>query len=198
MGWRQSLCLGGLETRLATGGCPPVPTSDNWVYRRPGTSPFRCKLHLISACMSAGNRAIIHSPGFRIMTTPGRGSSNSNNRLLANARNAWGPPPTYPLQFLSLEKAALLIHFDLTTPGYKCSVMKEKKNKGTNVGKFGKSPLKSITWRIIHLHTGPQPRPVISSALGKGTHWEREEGNTIRTGRNRSKVTKTLILSVSV
>lgn len=154
MGWRQSLYLVGLETRLATGGCPPVPTSDNWVYHRPGTSPFRCKLHLISAytCMSTGNRAIIHSPGFRIMTIPWRGSSNSNNRLLANARNTWGPPLTYPLQFLSLEKAALLIHFDLTTPGYKYLVMKEKKNKGNKCGEVWE-----VSSQEHHLKNYPPP-----------------------------------------
>lgn len=77
------------------------------------------------------------------MTTSRRGSSNSDNRFLADVKNAWGSPHIF-LQFLSPEKAALLIHFDLTSPAYKWFVIEEKDDKGTNVGKFWKSPLKSI------------------------------------------------------
>lgn len=83
------------------------------------------------------------------MTTSRRGSSNSDNRLLADVKNAWGSPHIF-LQFLSPEKAAFLIHFDLTSSGYKCLVMEEKDDKGSNVGKFWKSPLKSIIGSFIH------------------------------------------------
>lgn len=147
----QSLCLGGPETRLATVGCLPVTASDSWVPHPPRTGPSRYKLHFTSAYIniSTGNQAIVLSPGCSITTTSRRGSSNSDNRFLADVKNSWGSPHIF-LQFLSPEKAALLMNFDLTSPGYKWLVMEEKDDKGTNVGKFWKSPLKSIIWSFIH------------------------------------------------
>lgn len=105
----QSLCLGGPETRLATVGCLPVTASDSWVPHPPGTGPSRYKLHFTSAYIniSTGNQAIVLSPGCSITTTSRRGSSNSDNRFLADVKNSWGSPHIF-LQFLSPEKAALL------------------------------------------------------------------------------------------
>lgn len=67
-------CLEGLKTGLAACGYPPVTISDNRVYHQPDASPSGYKLHLVSACMSTGNGALILGLGFSIMTTPGRES----------------------------------------------------------------------------------------------------------------------------
>ena len=70
-------------------------------------------------------------------------------------------PSACPLQFLSLEKAALLIYSDLILPGYKCLVMKN--DKITHVRKFWKSPLQSIILSFIHIKLVHSPGQDIAS-----------------------------------
>lgn len=98
-------------------------------------------------------------------------------------------PLARPLQFLSLEKAALLIHSKQIPPGYKCLVM--KKGKTTNVGKFWNSPLLSKTSsKALSMSNWSTAQARTSPAMGKGT--------TVRRDGSCRKVTKTLNFSHNV